>query len=219
MGRFDGTALYEHLDPRKGYHPEWDTYIFNFGRNEVRNFLVANALYWLGEFHADGLRVDAVASMLYLDYARRDGEWIPNIYGGRENLEALEFIRAANSAAYQHNPGIMMIAEESTCLARGDASALCRRAGLWLQVGHGLDARYARLFLAAIRSIAATTIAISLLAFSTLGPKTIVLPLSHDEVVYGKRSMLAKMPGDRWQQFANLRALYMHTCGRGPAKR
>ena len=114
LGRFDGTALYEHLDPRKGYHPEWNTYIFNFGRDEVRNFLVANALYWLSEFHADGLRVDAVASMLYLDYARREGEWIPNIYGGRENLEALDFIKAANSAAYQHNPGITMIAEEST---------------------------------------------------------------------------------------------------------
>ncbi|MGH8336254.1 MAG: 1,4-alpha-glucan branching enzyme, partial [Gammaproteobacteria bacterium] len=101
LGRFDGTALYEHLDPRKGYHPEWNTYIFNFGRNEVRNFLVANALYWLGQFHADGLRVDAVASMLYLDYARREGEWIPNVYGGRENLEALEFIKSANATAYQ----------------------------------------------------------------------------------------------------------------------
>ena len=117
LGRFDGTALYEHLDARKGFHPEWDTYIFNFGRNEVRNFLIASALYWLGECHVDGLRVDAVASMLYLDYARKAGEWLPNIYGGRENLEAVTLIKRLNEATYSNNPGIMMIAEESTSWA------------------------------------------------------------------------------------------------------
>ena len=217
LGRFDGTALYEHLDPRKGYHPEWNTYIFNFGRNEVRNFLVANALYWLGEFHADGLRVDAVASMLYLDYARREGEWIPNIYGGRENLEALDFIKAANSAAYQHNPGITMIAEESTAWPAVTRPPYAGGLGFGFKWDMGWmhdtldyfsrDPVYRRYY---HRNLT--------FGFLYAWTENYVLPLSHDEVVYGKRSMLAKMPGDRWQQFANLRSLYAYMWAR-PGKK
>ena len=217
LGRFDGTALYEHLDSRKGYHPEWNTYIFNFGRNEVRNFLVANALYWLGEFHADGLRVDAVASMIYLDYARREGEWIPNIYGGKENLEALDFIKAANSTAYQYNPGITMIAEESTAWPAVTRPPYAGGLGFGYKWDMGwmhdtldyfsrdpIHRRYHH------RNLT--------FGFLYAWTENYILPLSHDEVVYGKRSMISKMPGDRWQQFANLRALYAYMWAR-PGKK
>ncbi len=148
LGRFDGTALYEHGDPRRGEQPDWGTFVFNFGRSEVRNFLVANALYWLEEFHIDGLRVDAVASMLYLDYSRKDGEWAPNIHGGRENLEAVAFLQEMNATVYKRVPGAVTIAEESTSwpgVTRADPPG---RSRLRLQVGHGLDARHAQLHLA-----------------------------------------------------------------------
>ncbi len=207
LGRFDGTALYEHLDPRLGHHPEWDTYIFNYGRNEVRSFLIASALYWLGEFHADGLRVDAVASMIYLDYGRRDGEWVPNPYGGRENLDAVSFLRALNERAYALNPGIVMIAEESTAWPGVSRPTYAGGLGFGLKWDMGwmhdtleyfsLDPIYRRYH---HRDLTFGM----LYAWS----ENFVLPLSHDEVVHGKRSMLSKMPGDRWQQFANLRALY-----------
>jgi 1,4-alpha-glucan branching enzyme len=207
LGRFDGTALFEHLDPRKGYHPEWNTYIFNYGRNEVRSFLTASALYWLGECHADGLRVDAVASMIYLDYARREGEWVPNLYGGKENLEAIDFIRMLNERAYGLNPGAVMIAEESTAWAGVSRPPYTGGLGFGLKWDMGwmhdtleyfaLDPIY--------RKYHHRNLTFGMLyAWS----ENFVLPLSHDEVVHGKRSLLSKMPGDRWQQFANLRSLY-----------
>jgi len=205
LGRFDGEPLYEHADPRRGEHPDWGTYIFDFGRTEVRNFLVANALYWLEEFHIDGLRVDAVASMLYLDYSREGNDWLPNIHGGRENLDAIAFMQEANATAYRRNPGIMMIAEEST--SWGGVSAPTDGGGL----GYGFkwnmgwmndslkyiekDPMY--------RSHHHGEITFSMLyAFD----EKFILPISHDEVVHGKGSLLAKMPGDRWQQLANVRA-------------
>jgi 1,4-alpha-glucan branching enzyme len=217
LGRFDGTALYEHLDTRKGFHPEWDTYIFNFGRNEVRNFLIASALYWLREYHADGLRVDAVASMLYLDYARRNGEWIPNEYGGRENLEAIDFIKALNETVYANHPGVMMIAEEST-----DWPAVSRPAYLGgLGFGFKWDMGWMHDTLdyftkdPIYRRYHHRDVTFGFLYAWT---ENFILPLSHDEVVHGKRSMLSKMPGDRWRQFANLRALYAYMWAR-PGKK
>lgn len=217
LGRFDGTALFEHLDPRKGYHPEWDTYIFNFGRNEVRSFLIASALSWLSEFHLDGLRVDAVASMIYLDYARREGEWIPNPHGGRENFEAVEFLRALNERVYTLNPGIIMIAEESTAWPGVSRPPYTGGLGFSLKWDMGwmhdtleyfaLDPVYRRFH--------HRDLTFGLLyAWS----ENFVLPLSHDEVVHGKRSMLSKMPGGRAQQFANLRALYGYMWARSGKK-
>ena len=155
--RFDGTALYEHEDPRRGAHPDWGTLIFNLGRNEVRNFLLANALFWLREYHADGLRVDAVASMLYLDYSRKHGEWVPNVHGGREDLEAVSFLRELNEVVYGREPGVITIAEESTAWPRRLAADLPRRARLRLQVEHGLDARHARVRRRRSRCTAAST--------------------------------------------------------------
>lgn len=206
LGRFDGTPLYEHPDPLLGEQPDWGTYVFNFGRNEVRNFLVANATYWLEEFHVDGLRVDAVASMLYLDYSRTPGQWRPNVHGGRENLEAIRFIQEANATAYRRTPGILMIAEESTAwpgvTAPTDAGGL--GFGLKWNMGWMNDT---------LRYLAEEPInrryhhheaTFSLVyAFS----EHFVLPLSHDEVVHGKGSLVYKMPGDDWQRFAGLRAL------------
>ena len=144
LGRFDGTPLYEDPDPLRGEHPEWGTYVFNFGRREVRNFLVANALFWLEDLHVDALRVDAVSSMLYLDYSREPGQWRPNIYGGRENLEAIDFLKEATATAYKNNPGVMMIAEESTAWPGITAPHLRRRHRLRHEVEHGLDARHPR---------------------------------------------------------------------------
>jgi 1,4-alpha-glucan branching enzyme len=217
LGRFDGTALYEHLDARKGFHPEWDTYIFNFGRNEVRNFLIASALYWLGECHVDGLRVDAVASMLYLDYARKAGEWLPNIYGGRENLEAVTFIKGLNEAAYANNPGRMMIAEESTSWAAVSRPTYVGGLGFGFKWDMGWmhdtleyfskDPIHRRYHHQRIT-----------FGFLYAWTENFVLPLSHDEVVHGKSSMLSKMPGDRWQKFANLRSLYAYMWAR-PGKK
>ena len=157
LARFDGTALYEHADPRRGAHPDWGTLVFNYGRHEVRNFLVANALFWLREYHVDGIRVDAVASMLYLDYSREEGEWVPNEFGGREDLDAVAFLKELNEVLYAREPGVISAAEESTAWPGVSRPDLPRRARLRLQVEHGLDARHARRTSSRTRSTAATT--------------------------------------------------------------
>jgi 1,4-alpha-glucan branching enzyme len=207
LARFDGTPLYEHPDPMRGEHPDWGTYVFDFGRREVRNFLVANAVFWLEEFHVDALRVDAVASMLYLDYSRKAGEWQPNEFGGRENLEAVAFIQEMNATVYRRVPGIMTIAEESTAwpgvtqpTAHGglgfglkwnmgwmhDSLGYIEHEPIHRQYHHG-EMTFSMVY-----------------AYS----ERFILPISHDEVVHGKRSLVARMPGDRWQQLANLRAYF-----------
>ena len=206
LARFDGTALYEHADPRRGEQPDWGTLIFNFGRREVRNFLVANALYWLEEFHIDGLRVDAVASMLYLDYSRSEGQWTPNQYGGRENLEAVAFLQELNATVYKRVPGAMTIAEESTSWPGVTRPTHLGGLGFgfkwnmgWMHDTLGYASR-----VPIHRSHHHQQMTFSLMyAYS----ENFVLPISHDEVVHGKGSLLAKMPGDRWQQLANLRCL------------
>ena len=209
LGRFDGTALYEHLDPRIGHHPDWGTYIFNYGRNEVRNFLLASALYWLTEMHADGMRVDAVASMLYRDYSRRAGEWLPNRFGGRENLEAIEFLRRVNELAHARHPGALMMAEEST--AWPGVSRPTHAGGLGFGFKWNMGWMHDTL-LYFTKDPIHRRFHHNLLTFGLLyaWAENFVLPLSHDEVVHGKRSLLSKMPGDRWQKFANLRSLYGH---------
>ena len=211
LGSFDGTCLYEHEDPRQGLHPHWDTYIFNFGRHEVTNFLIANALFWFDRMHLDGLRVDAVASMLYLDYGRDDGEWIPNQYGNKINLEAIEFFKHFNSVSHQHFPGVLMIAEESTAFT-GVTHALERQQGglgfdLKWNMGWMNDTlRYFRKDMI-FRHYHQHDLTFGLLyAFS----EKFILVFSHDEVVHGKKSLLSKMPGDMWQQFANLRLLFSY---------
>ena len=207
LGRFDGTALYEHADPRQGFHRDWNTLIYNFGRREVANFLRASATYWLKELHIDALRVDAVASMLYLDYSRNEGEWIPNVHGGRENLDAIDFLRGTNEIARGYAPGALTIAEESTAFP-----GVSRRVG---EGGLGFDFKWNMGWMH------------DTLAYISHDPihrryhhhemtfgmhyaysENFILPLSHDEVVHGKGSMVGKMPGDRWQKFANLRAYY-----------
>jgi 1,4-alpha-glucan branching enzyme len=204
LAEFDGTDLYEHMDPRQGEHQDWGTLIFNFGRNEVRNFLIGNALFWLDKYHIDGLRVDAVASMLYLDYSRKPGQWIPNVYGGRENLEAIYFLKRFNEVCYERFPGIMTIAEESTAWPGVSRPTYLGGLGFGFKWNMGwmhdflqymsLDPIYRRYHHG--------NITFSLLyAFH----ENFILVLSHDEVVYGKRSLLSKMPGDEWQKFANLR--------------
>jgi 1,4-alpha-glucan branching enzyme len=205
LANFDGQPLYEHPDPRRGEQPDWGTLVFDFGQPQVKNFLVANALYWLEEFHVDGLRVDAVASMLYLDYSRKDGEWLPNVHGGRENLEAISLLQEANATAYRRNPGIVMIAEESTSWPGVTAPTSEGGLGFGLKWNMGWmhdslqyiehDPLY--------RSHHHGEITFSMVyAFS----ESFLLPISHDEVVHGKGSLLAKMPGDHWQQLANMRA-------------
>ena len=207
LGRFDGTALFEHADPRQGDHPEWGTYIFNYGRAEVRNFLTASALYWLGEFHADGLRVDAVASMIYLDYGRRAGEWIPNAFGGRENLDAISFIKKLNQDVYRLNPGVMMIAEESTAYAGVSRPVFAGGLGFGFKWDMGWMHDTLKYFQ---NDPIHRKYHHNLLTFRMLYSwhENFVLPLSHDEVVHGKGSLIGKMPGDEWQKFANLRLLY-----------
>ncbi|WP_282603477.1 1,4-alpha-glucan branching protein GlgB [Paracoccus sp. PARArs4] len=207
LAQFDGTALYEHADPREGFHQDWNTLIYNYGRTEVQNFLIANAIYWLDEYHVDGLRVDAVASMLYRDYSRRDGEWVPNRDGGRENYEAIEFLKNMNVAAYGEHPGIMTVAEESTSFPQVSAPVDAGGLGFGFKWNMGWMNDTLR-YMAhdpVHRSHHHHLMTFGLhYAFS----ENFILPISHDEVVHGKGSMLRKMPGDEWQQFANLRAYY-----------
>ena len=204
---FDGTHLFEHADPRQGYHPEWNSAIFNYGRNEVRAFLMSSALFWIENYHVDGLRVDAVASMLYLDYGRNAGEWVPNQYGGRENLGAIQFLRALNESVYRDHPGVQTIAEESTSWPMVSRPTYLGGLGFGLKWNMGWMhdmLRYMREN-PVHRKYHHDRITFSLMyAFH----ENFVLPFSHDEVVHGKGSLIGKMPGDTWQQFANLRLLY-----------
>jgi 1,4-alpha-glucan branching enzyme len=212
LAQFDGTALFEHDDPRLGDHPDWGTLIFNYGRNEVKNFLIANALYWLNEFHIDGLRVDAVASMLYLDYSREDGEWMPNKYGGRENLEAIEFLKHLNSIVTAEHPGCMMIAEEST--AWDGVTRRVQDGGLGFTFKWNMGWMHDTLVYFTHDPVH-RRYHHSELTFAMVYEycEHYLMPLSHDEVVHGKGALLEKMPGDLWQKFANLRTLlaYQYT--------
>lgn len=209
LAYFDGTHLFEHSDPRQGFHPDWGSYIFNYGRNEVRSFLFSNAVYWLQEFHADGLRVDAVASMLYLDYSRKHGEWIPNKYGGNENLEAIDFLRRMNLEVYKHAPGVQTVAEESTAWPMVSRPTYVGGLGF----GYKWDMGWMHDTLSYMskepihRKFHHNQLTFRMLYAFT---ENYVLSLSHDEVVHGKGSLLGKMPGDDWQKFANLRLLFAY---------
>jgi 1,4-alpha-glucan branching enzyme len=212
LGFFDGTHLYEHGDPREGIHPDWDSLIFNYGRHEVRSFLLSSAMYWLDRYHVDGLRVDAVASMLYRDYSRKAGEWVPNVHGGRENLEAIDFLRRLNTEVYQHHPGVQTFAEESTAWPMVSRPTYLGGLGFGLKwdmgwmhdtlryMAHDPVHRQHHHNQLTFRAV---------YAFN----ENFILPLSHDEVVHGKGSLLSKMPGDEWQKFANLRVMlgYLYT--------
>lgn len=209
LGRFDGTALYEHEDPRQGFHPDWNTYIFNYGRMEVRNFLLSSARFWLDVYHIDGLRVDAVASMLYLDYSRSHGEWVPNKYGGRENIEAVKFLQDMNVALHGEFPGILTIAEESTSWPGVTRPVYDGGLGFSMKWDMGWmndTLRYLS------RETVHRQYHQNELSFRSLYQFTenFLMPLSHDEVVHGKKAILSKMPGDAWQQFANARLLYSY---------
>jgi 1,4-alpha-glucan branching enzyme len=204
---FDGTHLFEHADPRKGFHPDWKSYIFNYGRNEVRAFLISSALFWLEKYHIDGIRVDAVASMLYLDYARQGGDWIPNEYGGRENIEAIGFLRKMNEAIYEKFPDVQTFAEESTAWPMVSRPTYVGGLGFGIKWNMGWMHDTLDYFSkdSVFRKFHHNQLTFSLCyAFS----ENFVLPLSHDEIVYGKGSILGKMPGDDWQRFANLRLLF-----------
>jgi 1,4-alpha-glucan branching enzyme len=212
LGYFDGSHLYEHADPRQGEQPDWNTFVFNYGRNEVQNFLTANALFWLDKYHVDGLRVDAVAAMLYLDYGRREGQWVPNRYGGKENIDAIHFLRALNEHVYAAFPDVTMIAEESTSWPQVSRPIYVGGLGFGLKWNMGWmhDTLNYMSLDPVFRNFHQNEITFSLVyAFA----ENFILPFSHDEVVYGKGSMLRKMPGDDWQKFANLRLLYGYMFG------
>jgi len=217
LGYFDGTHLFEHQDPRQGVHPDWDSFIFNYGRNEVRGFLISNALFWLEKYHIDGLRIDAVASMLYLDYSREDGQWLPNEYGGRENLEAIAFLRRFNEEVYTHYPEIQTIAEESTSWPLVSRPPYVGGLGFGLKWDMGWMHDTLSYFCRdpIYRKYHQNELTFRMMyAFS----ENFVLPLSHDEIVHGKGSLLRKMPGDDWQKFANLRLLFGYMYGQ-PGKK
>jgi 1,4-alpha-glucan branching enzyme len=209
LRRFDGTALYEHEDPRQGEHPDWGTLIFNYSRNEIRNFLLSNSLFWLDKYHIDGLRVDAVASMLYLDYSREEGQWIPNEYGGRENLAAISLLKGFNELVHGHFPGVLTIAEESTAWDGVSRPTYAGGLGFSLKWNMGWmndTLKYFR-YEPIHRKYHHDQLTFSMIyAFS----ENFMLPLSHDEIVHGKRSLLMQMPGDLWQKFANLRCLFTY---------
>ncbi|WP_242092461.1 1,4-alpha-glucan branching protein GlgB [Aestuariivivens sediminicola] len=207
LGFFDGSHLYEHPDPRKGYHQDWKSLIFNYGRNEVKSFLISNAIFWMDQYHADGLRVDAVASMLFLDYSREDGQWEPNMFGGRENLEAISFLRELNVEIYQSFPDVQTIAEESTAFSGVSRPVFLGGLGFGMKWMMGWMHDTLEYFKKdpIYRQYHQNDITFSLAYAFT---ENFMLPLSHDEVVYGKNSILGRMPGDEWQRFANLRLLY-----------
>jgi 1,4-alpha-glucan branching enzyme len=212
LGYFDGTHLYEHSDRRQGVHPDWDTFVFNYGRNEVQNFLISNALFWFDRYHVDALRVDAVASMLYLDYGRRDGEWIPNRHGGKENLDAIDFLKRLNERVHAEWPGVTVMAEESTAWPMVSRPTYLGGLGFGFKWNMGWmhDILEYMAHDPVHRSYHHNRITFSLLYAFT---ENFVLPFSHDEVVHGKGSMIGKMPGDEWQKFANLRTLYGYMFG------